>query len=220
MTSGNGLLSRWHLRRQQVAAEAKEDEAKALLEQQATEESSAQISDDLPADAEPTEAEAPQPLPDPEKIEVGGSFASFMGDNVDPLAKKAALRALWKQPHFNEIDGLLEYALDYSNQPKLSAEVSAELVNKVFKRVIEREQKELAEKEAQQAAQVAEHTSQINDHHVMDVVDSDSAQDEAAPDVMLNSHDDNVDNLPEPLVANDQKVATESIDETQPVTLG
>ena len=81
-------------------------------------------------------------LPDPEQIEVGGSFARFMANNVDPAAKTAALRALWKQPHFNEIDGLLEYALDYSNQPKLSPEVSAELAKKIFRHIVKEEPEE------------------------------------------------------------------------------
>lgn len=139
----NGIFSRWNQRREQVAAE------EAALAAQTTAENLAEVKPDTTAEPaaptpEPQDAvtqanEDPnriltaEDLPNPEEIEIGGSFAKFMGANVDPAAKTAALRALWKQPHFNEIDGLLEYALDYSNQPKLTPEVSAELAQKVFR---------------------------------------------------------------------------------------
>ncbi|MFB2639034.1 DUF3306 domain-containing protein [Shewanella bicestrii] len=139
----NGFFSRWSQRREQVAAE------EAALAAQTTAENLAEVKPDTTAepaaptsesqDALPKTDEDPnriltaEELPNPEEIEIGGSFAKFMGANVDPAAKTAALRALWKQPHFNEIDGLLEYALDYSNQPKLTPEVSAELAQKVFR---------------------------------------------------------------------------------------
>ncbi|MGX9462975.1 DUF3306 domain-containing protein [Shewanella sp. A14] len=139
-----GLLNRWELRRQRVAEEAKQDELLhaqetaddiSTLPAEATQEASA-IDQDLD---EVTEFE---PLPDPSTIEVGGSFARFMAKSVDPTTKAAALRALWKQPQYGHIDGLLEYALDYTNQPLLSADVSAELANKVFRYVIEKEEPE------------------------------------------------------------------------------
>ncbi|MBV7316060.1 DUF3306 domain-containing protein [Shewanella sp. NIFS-20-20] len=214
MTAEKGLLSRWQLRRQQVAAEAEAEQAQFAQQQASLEaklEPSSLDDGEVVGEAEVVE------LPDPEKIEVGGSFASFMADNVDPLAKKAALRALWKQPHFNEIDGLLEYALDYSNQPKLSAEVSEELVNKVFKRVIEREQQELAEQQAREAAQLAEHDDVLEaSSGVAEGQDTPAEQEEQA--LMLN--EGNIDNLPEPSTTNDQNVANESLAQTKPVTLG
>ncbi|MDO6612770.1 DUF3306 domain-containing protein [Shewanella sp. 1_MG-2023] len=147
-----GFFSRWTERREQVEAEAAE---LAQQEQQAQALQAQADNEEIPSnDAQAESAEADQPekileaedLPDPEKIEVGGSFASFMGANVSPEAKSAALKALWKQPQYNEIDGLLEYALDYSNQPKLSPEVSAELAKKVFRNVM-KDEKETAEDE-------------------------------------------------------------------------
>lgn len=147
-----GFFSRWTERREQVEAEAAE---LAQQEQQAQAIQAQADNEEIPSnDAQAESAEADQPekileaedLPDPEKIEVGGSFASFMGANVSPEAKSAALKALWKQPQYNEIDGLLEYALDYSNQPKLSPEVSAELAKKVFRNVM-KDEEETAEDE-------------------------------------------------------------------------
>ncbi|MCC4833275.1 DUF3306 domain-containing protein [Shewanella sp. 10N.7] len=147
-----GFFSRWTERREQVEAETAE---LAQQEQQAQALQAQADNEEIPSnDAQAESAEADQPekileaedLPDPEKIEVGGSFASFMGANVSPEAKSAALKALWKQPQYNEIDGLLEYALDYSNQPKLSPEVSAELAKKVFRNVM-KDEEETAEDE-------------------------------------------------------------------------
>lgn len=136
----NGFFGRWSQRREQVAAEDAALKAQAEIKEVELEsEILPPEPHDAPYDANVQSEEEPdriltiEDLPNPEEIEIGGSFAKFMGANVDPAAKTAALRALWKQPHFNEIDGLLEYALDYSNQPKLSPEASAELVQKVFR---------------------------------------------------------------------------------------
>lgn len=152
----SGLLSRWNLRRQKVEQEAEADfEALDATEVQVETE---EIIDTATVEADGTSVDTvesnedklltAEDLPDPEKIEVGGSFASFMGANVDPAAKSAALKALWKQPHYSEIDGLLEYALDYSNQPKLSADVSAELAKKVFRHVVKDKDDEEESEEA------------------------------------------------------------------------
>lgn len=152
----SGLLSRWNLRRQKVEQEAEADieipvtvEAQVETEDAAiTATPSAESSSGEVVESDEAQLLTAEDLPDPEKIEVGGSFASFMGANVDPAAKSAALKALWKQPHYSEIDGLLEYALDYSNQPKLSAEVSAELAKKVFRHVVKEKDDEEENEEA------------------------------------------------------------------------
>ena len=184
-----GLLSRWHLRRQQVEAEAAAEKAVAipladdagvlqysnLIERQGHDSHDSHDKDshdqnnydpdnydhrvseatgseaNISTDGKPAVLTAAD-LPNPDEIEIGGSFARFMGANVDPAAKSAALKALWKQPQFNEIDGLLEYALDYTNQPLLAPEVSAELANKVFRHIIKAEEDAKAEQEALAAA--------------------------------------------------------------------
>jgi len=190
----SGLLSRWNLRRQQVADE-KEAEEKAA-EQASQGQSEAPVQDpslqDSSLQAESTEASAEseaedkilsaEELPDPEKIEVGGSFASFMADNVDPTAKAAALKALWKQPQYNEIDGLLEYALDYSNQPKLTPEHSAEIAKKIFRHVTKDKEEEqegeetlTAELDAQ-AEEVVAHCGEEVSGDILDVESDDLTQ--------------------------------------------
>ncbi|WP_299572621.1 DUF3306 domain-containing protein [uncultured Shewanella sp.] len=147
-----GFFSRWSERREQVEAEAAQEQADKELLAESAQTESTDGSEHLETQTVASDADQAdkileaEDLPDPEKIEVGGSFASFMGANVSPEAKSAALKALWKQPQYNEIDGLLEYALDYSNQPKLSAEVSAELAKKVFRNVM-KDEEETAEDE-------------------------------------------------------------------------
>ncbi|QQX80399.1 DUF3306 domain-containing protein [Shewanella sp. KX20019] len=205
----SGLLSRWNLRRQKVEQEAEADiEALEAAEQQLV--TADEASSEQTGTAESPSVEAIEPgedklltaedLPDPEKIEVGGSFASFMGANVDPAAKSAALKALWKQPHYSEIDGLLDYALDYSNQPKLSAKVSAELAKKVFRYVVEEKDDEeeneteaVSELESDEmtAAENTVETEVVNDtKQVSDILDSDdeelSQNEPEHPGVIIN----------------------------------
>lgn len=141
--SDSSFFSRWQHRREQVALEKEQEKVQLVDDKGNTSQedisSTPSQAEDIPLEQEEkllTEAD----LPDPNSIGIGGSFSQFMAKNVDPLAKKNALRALWKQPHFNEIDGLLEYGLDYSNQPKLSKLESAELVKKVFRNLLDDEQ--------------------------------------------------------------------------------
>ncbi len=158
----SGFLSRWNLRRQKVEDEKLADEIELVADQvepvqDLAEQNQAQVTTESSSElqAEPVEEGkllTADELPDPDKIEIGGSFASFMSANVDPSARSAALRALWKQPQYSEIDGLLEYALDYSNQPKLTPEHSAEIAKKVFRYVTKDEDKE-AEEETVELAQ-------------------------------------------------------------------
>ncbi|WP_299803017.1 DUF3306 domain-containing protein [uncultured Shewanella sp.] len=197
----SGFLSRWNLRKQQVEAEgeakvaAEEAAAQKLAEEQAfaaqqqaeteltTEQATSPVvSDDATADAPADKILTAEDLPDPEKIEVGGSFASFMGANVDPAAKSAALKALWKQPHYSEIDGLLEYALDYSNQPLLTPDVSAEIAKKVFRHMVkDKDEESLAKQELDAsdemiAAEKIEQNERHNDpEEISDILDGEQS---------------------------------------------
>ncbi|MFQ6372083.1 DUF3306 domain-containing protein [Shewanella sp. YIC-542] len=158
MAETRSFLSRWALRKQQAqggelpAEEAEISASKTPSEAELV--ADADVIDEAPTAAEiASEPETDTPeslltaedLPDPDSIEIGGSFASFMANNVDPNVKKNALRALWKQPHFSEIDGMMEYALDYSCQPTLSAEVSSELAKKVFRHLLDNADEETTE---------------------------------------------------------------------------
>jgi hypothetical protein len=217
-----GLLNRWEIRRQRVAEEAKQEE----LLQQAQEKpddfnilTAEPIEDVSAIDAD--EVAEPEALPDPNSIEVGGSFARFMAKSVDPTTKAAALRALWKQPQYGHIDGLLEYALDYTNQPLLSADVSAELASKVFRYVIEKEKPEpeidadLAQTDIADPAEfasnelvsneLAEQTDSIAEEDSIDLADNDATTIAALSQAEQPLYQD--DDLLKQAVANDEAKA-------------
>lgn len=173
--TSQGFLSRWQARREAVAAEQAAEDVELTS---AAEPSSPDSADTVAAKAsaetaidaqQPAvdgaeEAElAAEPLPDPENIEVGGSFARFMSNDVDPLTRTAALRALWKQPQYNHIDGLIEYALDYSNQPKLSVDASMELAKKVFRHVVESATEEVEAEASALAATTEDNLPEVAD---------------------------------------------------------
>ena len=54
------------------------------------------------------------PLPPVEGVSVTSDFAPFMQAKVDAGVKRAALKQLFKDPHFNVMDGLDTYIEDYS----------------------------------------------------------------------------------------------------------
>ncbi len=199
-----GLLNRWEIRRQRVAEEAQQEE----LLQQAQEKPDDYniLTAESPQDVSEIDADEvaePEALPDPNTIEVGGSFARFMAKSVDPTTKAAALRALWKQPQYGHIDGLLEYALDYTNQPLLSADVSAELASKVFRYVIEKEKPEpeldaelaptdMADPDEFASNELAEQTDSIAEEDSIDLADNDATTTAALsqPEQPLYQNDD------------------------------
>lgn len=55
-----------------------------------------------------------EPLPSVESLTPESDFTRFMRPDVDPGTKTAALKQLFKDPHFNVMDGLDTYIDDYS----------------------------------------------------------------------------------------------------------
>jgi hypothetical protein len=72
-----------------------------------------------PADVVPAKAgtqppvEA-KPLPPLESLTPESDFTAFMGSDVDPGLRRAALKTLFKDPRFNVMDGMDVYIDDYS----------------------------------------------------------------------------------------------------------
>ena len=69
-----------------------------------------------PAAVSPVDdAEKPVPvLPPIEELTPESDFSGFMHPKVDPALRRAALQKLFKDPHFNVMDGLDTYIDDYS----------------------------------------------------------------------------------------------------------
>lgn len=71
-----------------------------------------------------TEEQIVASLPDIESLEEVSDFTPFLRDGVPELLKRQALRRLWRiNPAFGEIDGLAEYAEDYTDTASVLAEV-------------------------------------------------------------------------------------------------
>jgi hypothetical protein len=70
------------------------------------------------AAAAPAPVEA-QPLPPVESLSLASDFRPFLAEKVDEAVKRAALRKLFADPHFNAMDGLDIYIGDYSQPDPL-----------------------------------------------------------------------------------------------------
>ncbi|WP_456281837.1 DUF3306 domain-containing protein [Cupriavidus sp. JZ107] len=80
---------------------------------------------DAPAAAVAPAAEAP-PLPtlaDVATLKPGDSVARFVAQGVDETVKRAALKTLFADPHFNVMDGLDIYIDDYSKPDPIPPDV-------------------------------------------------------------------------------------------------
>jgi len=58
--------------------------------------------------------DVPEELPPVESLTPGSDFKPFMRQDIDPATRGAALKRLFSDPRYNEIDGLDVYIDDYS----------------------------------------------------------------------------------------------------------
>jgi len=111
--SDDGFLSRWSRRKTQVARGEVAPSEPAPPE-------SAQLERAQPAAAEQAlPAAAPEPEPPPTMDDVAAltpesDYARFLAPQVDEPVKRAAMKKLFTDPHFNVMDGLDTYIDDYS----------------------------------------------------------------------------------------------------------
>lgn len=77
---------------------------------------------------EPTpEAAPPLTLEDASKLTPSDDFSPFVAHGVDEAVKRAALKKLFADPHFNVMDGLDTYIDDYSQPDPIPPEMLREL---------------------------------------------------------------------------------------------
>ncbi|QJR15579.1 DUF3306 domain-containing protein [Usitatibacter palustris] len=107
MSADDPFLSRWSRRKVQARSEPEK-------------------ADQPPPPAVPVEGggeTAPtlprEPLPPVESLTPDSDFAPFMQPDVDPKMRESALRTLFRDPRFNEMDGLDIYIADYSQPDPL-----------------------------------------------------------------------------------------------------
>jgi hypothetical protein len=75
-----------------------------------------------------TSAAPADALPPVESLTIDSDFAAFLKPKVDQALKRRALRQLFRDPHFNVMDGLDVYIDDYSKPDPISPEIVRELV--------------------------------------------------------------------------------------------
>jgi hypothetical protein len=97
----------------------------------------------------------PQPLPPVESLTIDSDFTAFLSPKVDEGLKRAALRKLFSDPHFNTMDGLDVYIDDYS-KPDPMPEGLAEKLADVYKKLTEEREGEAAAAEPQPSEAGAE----------------------------------------------------------------
>ncbi len=69
----------------------------------------------------------PPDLPPVDKLTIDSDYTGFFHPKVDEKLRRAALRKLFGDPHFNVMDGLDVYIDDYSKNDPLPAEMLAQL---------------------------------------------------------------------------------------------
>jgi hypothetical protein len=96
----------------------------ARLKQRTREHEETQQDSPLPG----PEADAPPPeLPPLEELNLDSDYGDFFHPKVDENLRRAALKRLFSDPHFNVMDGLDVYIEDYSKPNPLPAEMLATL---------------------------------------------------------------------------------------------
>jgi len=81
------------------------------------------------AAAEPAPAPAPaDKLPPIESLTIDSDFAAFLQPKVDETLKRQALKQLFRDPHFNVMDGLDVYIDDYSKPDPISPDIVRQMV--------------------------------------------------------------------------------------------
>ena len=93
------------------------------LKQQSREEAASERRDPAPQPAR----DAPPELPPLEKLTLQSDYSGFFHPKVDDNLRRAALKRLFSDPHFNIMDGLDVYIEDYSKPSPLPAQMLATL---------------------------------------------------------------------------------------------
>src|SRR5689334_1254036 len=118
-----------------------------------------EVNEAPPAPAQPAAPakaeEAPLPdLPPVEELTFDSNFRDFLHPKVDEDVKRAALKKLFSDPHFNVMDGLDTYIDDYSKGEELPAEMLAQL--KSAQKILRWARNEPDEEETEKTALPAE----------------------------------------------------------------
>ncbi|MBP0621398.1 DUF3306 domain-containing protein [Cupriavidus consociatus] len=188
--SDSSFLSRWSRRK----AAVREGVAVPAEPAQPAETPSLPVPPEAAAAVPEAEPEVPPPtLADVAALHPGDNIARFVARGVDETVKRAALKTLFADPHFNVMDGLDTYIDDYSRPDPIPPEILRQLRQAESLGLFEPTDEERAAAQAAAAAQ----PDAPADAHV-------DAQADAKPDAQA-------DDVPPaaPALASDPAVATD-----------
>ncbi len=149
---GEGFLSRWSRRKARARAGVVPPEPLDPPDpRMAAPAPVAAAGHDAPPEARPAAAPADSPAPaeplptlqDALRLTPQADFRPFVRPEVAPEVRNAALRRLFADPHFNQMDGLDVYIDDYSKPDPLPAALARRMVAAQFMRLFD-EPKEAA----------------------------------------------------------------------------
>lgn len=163
----DGFLSRWSQRKQalregKLLAEpeppVKLPEAEILKPNQALPviKPAQGATDSIAHESTASEPEAKPPAPtleDTRSLTPQSDFKPFMRADVAPEVKNAAMKQLFKDPHFNVMDMMDIYVDDYSKPDPLPPEMLRKMAVTRFLGFWDQEEKEAAEKKAREDAE-------------------------------------------------------------------
>lgn len=137
----SGFLSRWARRKAQVR-EGRAPDAPPPVP--APIESPAVATAPRAAEATVAAEPPPEPLPtldDVAALSAESDFRRFVGHDVDPTVKNAALKKLFTDPHYNVMDGLDTYIDDYGKPDPLPEGMLRQMVQSQFLGLFDDEKK-------------------------------------------------------------------------------
>jgi hypothetical protein len=171
---GDGFLSRWSRRKQDVRAgvplaEMPVPNATQVAEPSGTLKTSNSDSNQPSAqqsiaraapntvaadnpEAVANQAPPPPTLDDAQALTPASDFKPFMARNVSPEVKNAAMKKLFADPHYNVMDMMDTYVDDYSKPDPIPESMLREMVSVKFLKLFERDEDDEAKNQEQGAA--------------------------------------------------------------------
>ena len=139
-----GFLSRWSRRKEQVRAGGGINEPVAALaavappEPVPAEPAAPLVVQAVPADASVAPVAAPPPtLADVALLTRDSDYARFIAPGIDEGVKRAAMKKLFTDPHFNIMDGLDTYIDDYGKPDPIPLSMLRQMNQSKFLRLFE-----------------------------------------------------------------------------------
>jgi hypothetical protein len=213
MTEDEGFLQRWSRRKQasveeEQVADAEESGSESdssgleneTIKDETTQRADADVGqqDESGAEAEEVEPLGDEDMPPLESIDQGGSVTPFMSPRVSEGLRRAALRRLFRQPKYNVVDMLDDYAEDYSTPVALGdivtsdmryrAEQAAKRIKDIYKESLdEKDSADVAAADADSVGPDADESGQNAAEHAQEAPYSEAS--DSQPDQLAEADD-------------------------------